>query len=213
MIGARVCDSQPLCQSAAFTYLIALVKNLAAAGLRPALRSHSKVHAFNARKDLFREVLTPPLSHPMGERGFFARRRNLYDLVEYHSSPKANEFDGSYRFRNASGQVEICWNLTKSERCSSFVGGAQPPRLQFGAPSRRTERLTPAPSGSSIPRLTISREGAADCARGGRAPHSHCMDSAKRIILRHVLKSPSPIGWEGAGVRILRNKSFRALNP
>ena len=63
--------------------------------------------------------------------------------------------------------------------CSSSVRGAQPPRLRFGAPSRRTERLTPAPNGSSIPRLTISREGAADCARGGRAPHSHCMDSAE----------------------------------
>ena len=67
LIGARVCDSQQLCESAASTFPITFVKNLVAAGHRPALRSHCKVHGFNARKDLFPRILTPTLSHPMGE--------------------------------------------------------------------------------------------------------------------------------------------------
>ena len=56
-IRARVCDSQPLCQSAASSYPITLVKNLVAAGHRLALRSHFKVHGFNTRT--FRGILSP----------------------------------------------------------------------------------------------------------------------------------------------------------
>ncbi|HTB85818.1 MAG TPA: prepilin-type N-terminal cleavage/methylation domain-containing protein [Candidatus Sulfotelmatobacter sp.] len=50
--------------------------------------------------------------------------------------------------------------------------GAQPPRLLFGAPSRRTRAAGSPPNGSLFARVSAGREGATRCARGGRAPFS-----------------------------------------
>jgi hypothetical protein len=48
--------------------------------------------------------------------------------------------------------------------------GAQPPRLQFGAPSRRTRTQSSSPNGAVRRTAPANREGAVGCARGGRAP-------------------------------------------
>src|SRR5262249_47025722 len=50
------------------------------------------------------------------------------------------------------------------------IWGAQPPRLWFGAPSRRTGRRTPPQTVAEFRALSMGREGAAHCTQSGRAP-------------------------------------------
>ena len=52
--------------------------------------------------------------------------------------------------------------------------GPQPPRLLFGAPSRRTRAPSDTPNSGCRRRHEVVREGADHCARGGRDPHSDC---------------------------------------
>ena len=66
--------------------------------------------------------------------------------------------------------------------------GAQPPRLRFGAPSRRTRARSSSPNGAVRRTAPANREGAVSCARGGRAPQfqMHCPGSevAKETLIK-----------------------------
>jgi hypothetical protein len=85
-----------------------------------------------------------------------------------------------------------------------IVRGTQPPRLQSVRPASSIAAHT-STKRSFIPRLTISREGAADCARGGRAPHFICMDStqipfAPRLLRVFALNFYSAVSTAQIGV-------------
>ena len=60
--------------------------------------------------------------------------------------------------------------LAPSSKSGSIFGGAQPPRLQFGAPSHRTRTRQASRNGGIVSLAPVNREGAIHCARGGRAP-------------------------------------------
>jgi hypothetical protein len=47
--------------------------------------------------------------------------------------------------------------------------------------SRRTQAREKSPNGGFVSSARVSREGATHCARGGRAPHSNCIVTAKTI--------------------------------
>ena len=92
--------------------------------------------------------------------------------------------------------------------------GAQPPRLQFGAPSHPTRDRRTSPNSACIPPAGCGTRGASHCTRGGRAPHPNCMVPASsrfnvrtdervaimrarrawRRLNRAELRSPIPTG-------------------
>ena len=69
--------------------------------------------------------------------------------------------------------------------------GAQPPRLWFGAPPRRTQMRQDTQNGGQLPRLRLGREGASHGARGGCAPQSNGMVTAWTLGLP-ILPATTP---------------------
>src|SRR5439155_3922557 len=100
----------------------------------------------------------------------------------------------------AANVIVVMLMSTKPERCSRNEWGAQPPRLLFGAPSRRTPARTNAVISERVCVCRVGREGAVHSARGGRAPQEHCMVGlaekliSKKIddLLRRSCPDPNP---------------------
>ena len=62
------------------------------------------------------------------------------------------------------------------------IGGAQPPRLWFGAPARRTRAHPQTPNGLARLRVQAGREGASCRTRGGCAPQRNGIVPAERCL-------------------------------